>query len=336
MNVSASTDIVPYVEANPGLVIKDADLRGRFFARLETELSEFKYDLSTTKGRDAIKSFARRFATTKTAIDAAGVEMKEEAQAVIDAVNAVRREAKTKLDDMRDRARAPLTQWEEEEEERKKKHAEIITFLQQVTIIYESTTSAEVYQRLEQLRDVPDTTAFVEAKQAAIETLTAAGVRIKQQEADREELRQLREAKAKAEAEKEALERKEAARVAAELQAKESEQRRQREAKEAEERREREAKALEERIQREREEAAKQAAEAERRRAEAAEQARLAAEKKAADEEEKRAQNKRHRKTVEGLAVRHLLSAIDIDSATAHAVVAAIAEGKIPNVSIQY
>ncbi len=331
-----STEIVPYVQANPVAFIQDEALRGRFYAALEQELTDFEPDLATDKSRKAIASFSRKFASTKTAIDDAGKTLNEGLRKQLAVVDDVRREAKAKLDDMRDRARAPLTQWEEEEAERKKKHAEIIGFLQRATVVYEGTTSAEVAERIEKLKGISDTPAFTEAKQNALDALDGALARIKQQEAEREELRALREAKAKADAEEEARKRAEAEKQAAEQHAKEAEERRQREAEEAGQRRERDAKALEERIEREKKAAAERAVAEERRKNEAAEQARLAAEKKAADEQKRREENVRHRTKIEKEAVLALVTKAGLHEANAMNVLQLIRDGAIPHVSLNY
>jgi hypothetical protein len=342
------TDVASHVQANPTKFLQDEKLREHCYAALEHALKTFEPDLSTDKSRKAIATFARKFITIKTSVDAAGKELTEEARASIDAVNKLRKEAKEKLDDMAARAREPLTQWEIEEAERKRQHAETLTFLRDVVIIYESTTAQEVLERIERLQEVPETPAFVDAKAAALETLTAAHDRILKQEAERAELEALRAEKAKREAEEEARKREEAKRLADEQRTKEAEERRQREAAAAEERRLREAeeeearrqhaaKALEERIEQERKAAAAKAIEDERRRVEDAERDRIAAEQKAAAEEEKRAQNKRHRAQVEKRAIGSLLSAVPIlDQVAAKAVIDAIARGEVEFTSIQY
>jgi hypothetical protein len=226
---------------------------------------------------------------------------------------------------MRDRARAPLDAWEEAEAERKAKHAEVITFLQRVTVVYASTTAAEVQERLQKLADVPETPAFIEAKTAAIEALTGIHTNLVKAEADRAELEALRAEKAKRDADEEAARRAEADRAAAEERAKIDA-----------ERKAAAAKTLEERIAHEREEAAAKAAATERAKAEAAEQERLTAERKAEEDRQRRETNARHRANVERKAIKALMQVVPLDEATATAVLEHIRNGEIPNVTIAY
>lgn len=349
LSVVASTEaevnapLQEYVEANPVSVLLDDNLRARFFAEIEAKLGEFQPDLSTDKGRKTVGSFARQYVTTKTAIDAAGKKMNEEARARIDAVDAVRREVRERLDDMRDRARAPLTKWEEKEKERKEKIAAVLDLLSTAPVVLATDTSETIAARLAQVEAVPDEEVYAKGKDTALTALRAAHERILQDEADRAELSRLR-------VEKEKRDREEAERLAAEKQAADERAAAERRAAEEaarKERAEQEAKEREEaaalRAAAEAEARAKAAAQAEIDRLaaqkaalEKAEAERIAEERRKAAEEEKRQSSIRHRSAVMKAAKEGLMKQCGLTEDTAKAIVTAITQGLIPNVTVNF
>jgi hypothetical protein len=324
--------LIPYVETNPVSVILNEDLRARFFAEIEKEIAAFEPDTSSKKGRDAIKSFAFKYTRTKTAIDNAGKALNEEAKKQIAAIDAIRKEARETLDRLHDVARQPLDEWEKEEAERKEKLAAGMALLKRCLTILPGTSSADIAERIEQVKGLPDGPQFEEAKAEAIETLGIARARLVQEEADRAELARLRAAEA------------ERQRIEAERQA--AEQRAQEEA----ERNAREEKLAQERIEAAARRAAGEAAAAEKAKADA-EIARLAAEKRKleeaetkrlaeaarkAEEEERRQQNKRHRAKIMRQAKEALMAHAGLDEVGAGMVLAAIIEGKVPSVTLNF
>lgn len=87
-------------------------------ARIEAEARSHAPDLTTKKGRDAIKSLAYRVAQSKTALDTAGKDLNEAARAQINAVDAERRKVRDRLDALKDEVRKPLDDWEAAEAKR--------------------------------------------------------------------------------------------------------------------------------------------------------------------------------------------------------------------------
>lgn len=85
---------------------------------IEAEVRAETYSIATKADRDRIKSVAYKVARSKTALDAAGEQLKADAQKVVNAVNADRRMVKDRLDSLRDEVRKPLTEWEEAENAR--------------------------------------------------------------------------------------------------------------------------------------------------------------------------------------------------------------------------
>ncbi len=258
---SASTSIATIVAQTPAVVLVDSQKREQLYDHIQREVDAFEPDVSTTKGRDAIKSLAYKITRTKTAIDAAGKELNEEARAKINAVDAARRDARERLAAMADAVRAPLTEWEEAEEERVKWCREVIQSFKAGAVVVMDDTSETVRERGKRAFEVivseqtfGDMYAeAVAAKETCIDTLKAALARLTKEEADRAELDRLRA---------EAVEREERERT--EREAREAEEQLAAQAKAEQERREAAERAEAERIER----AAKEAAENARREAE--------------------------------------------------------------------
>lgn len=363
---SASTSIAVIVEQTPEIVLVDDGKREQLYDHIQREVDAFEPDLTTNKGRDAIKSLAFKITRTKTAIDAAGKRLNEDARAKINVVDAARRDARDKLDALAKSVRQPLTDWEAAEEQRVAScRADIEGFQRAAVVTMEDTATtvrergAEVWGQAidpERFGDMlPEAQA---AKETAVATLKAALARLIQEEADRAELEKLRAEAAERE-ERERIAAEEAARVEA---AKERERREAAEAAAAEERRAAAAKAEAERIERaaaEAEERAKLAAEAsaneaaaarqrehdealaaERRRAEAAERAereRIAQAKAEAAEQAKRDKNRAHRAQVMGETKIAIMAAgQDVSEAAAVLIVKAIVAGSVPHVSLRF
>lgn len=355
------SELVAHVGANPGLVILDRERFNQFYEAVKAETDQLVPDLTTERGRKEIASMAFKVTKTKTAIDAAGKLLKEEAQATVTKVDAARREIRIKLESLADEVRKPLTEWEAAEEARVEKVREFFFNLRQAGQVSVEETAAQIESRLSIVREHTldqdfDRELFRERIEevrglrgdviAALETALA---RIQREEADRAELERLRaeaaereaqeraEAEAKAAAEAEARAKQEAEERAARAEA-EEQARIAAAAKAAEDaaRLAAEAKANEERLAAERAHA--EALAAEKRRADEAEAARkaeadrIAAEKAAAD---KRAADIEHRGKIMG-AAKQAIMGHGVGESTAKAIVLAIAAGDVPAVSIQF
>ena len=288
--MNAPTNIVPLVQANPAMVLLEPVKFDQFFDEISREVRSHVPDVTTAKGRDAIKSLAFKVTKTKTAIDEARKTLTEEARAQIKKVDEQGKAIRDRLDALRDEARAPLDAWEEAEKDRGAKCEETIQALRRDGVVLGDDTSETVAGRLDLVRSVEitdeqfgDLASLARTlKDTAITHLEAGAVRLKQVEEERAALARLRAAEE-------------------ERQRREAEERAAAEAKAAEERAERErletverarkaeaervaaaAKEAEERARADAERAAQEARDAERRAHEAA----LAAEKRRADEAE--------------------------------------------------
>lgn len=370
------TTTLALVQKNPALAFGGSVQLAGLYDELEQKVRDFKHDLSTGAGRQKTTALVSEIVRTKTSLDAAGKELNAGKRKEIDAVDEARREIREKLDELRDRARKPLTDWEEAEAERQAKRDSAMAELRTAAIIDPDETVQDLLARIEKLEAMPIERdlfrdAFDEASSRRDQAVTALRngiLRIEQAERDRAELAKLRaeaaEREQKAEAERlerearEAEERRlQAEKEAAEREAAEKVAREQREKEEAEAR----EKAELERIARAEEAARKEAEErAERERvaqeerhaaelrrlqeeADERERVRLAEikaegerQRKEREAEERRQQNVRHRTKVIAETAAALADAAEIDLDTAKRVVSAIAAGNVPNASIQF
>ncbi|WP_312126260.1 hypothetical protein [Brevundimonas sp.] len=362
------TALVAQVSANPGLVLLDQERFNQFYEAIKQETDKLVPDLTTEKGRKEIASMAFKVAKTKTAIDAAGKLLNEEARAQINKVDAARRDIREKLDALKDEVRKPLTDWEAREEERVAACDALIALMKRDAVVTPEDTSASVAARLAEIKSFAlDEGQFqslldtAQQQQAdAIENLSAAHARLLKEEADRAELDRLRaEAAERAERERAEAEAKAAA-EAAERAKREAEESAARAAEEEKARIEAAAKAAEEEARANAEAAARaerEAAErahaealaAEKRRADEAEAARkaeadrIARETAAREAEEKaaaeaaaaRAADIAHRTKIMG-AAKQAIMGHGVGESTARAIILAIAAGDVPNVSIKF
>lgn len=372
---SASTDIAIIVAQTPAVVLIDERQRASLYAHIEREIEAFEPDTSTVKGRAAIKALAFKITKTKTAIDAAGKQLNEEARAKINVVDEARRDARNTLDILAEKVRKPLTDWEAAEESRVNECRAIIDGIVAAGNVTIDDTAANVRQRgldiwaikfdADRFGDVlPEAQA---AKDATVATLKAALDRLTREEADRAELDRLR---AEA-AERERIEAEKVAEAEAERRRVEAE-------RVAEERRAAAEKAEAERIaaaeraaeQRARDEADR-AAQAERQRVQAEHDAALAAERakaaeaerlrqaevdriaevdrqraareaadqaeaqRLADEQAGRERNKVNRTRVK-TAAKAAIMTCGVSEDAAQKVVLAIIAGEIPNVTLRF
>lgn len=334
-----SVDIVEYATENSVKVLTDEKTYAGFLKIVEAEVSSHVPDVETEKGRKAIGSLAYRVTRSKTAIDAAGKKLNEDARAQIAKVDTQRRKVREELDAIAERARQPLTEWEAAEKERVRTAADILEKLEaaaEVSIEDGSNMIADRIGDVEAIEIAAD--VFREnvdyatgVKNRTLSALRAALARARQHEADQAELARLREEREERERqEREAREKAEAeereqlrqARIAAEQKARE------------------EAAARVAREQAEREAAAKiAAAEAEARRikeeAERKERQRQEDEARMRREEEARAADRKHRGEVMGAAKMAIMTC-GANEDTAKKIVMAIVAGEIPNVVLKF
>jgi len=211
-------EIAVIVSQTPAVVLIDDKQREAFYAYIEREVAAFVPDTTTEKGRKEIASMAFKVTKTKTAIDAAGKQLNEDARAQINAIDAERRACKEYLGALATNVRQPLTDWEEAEEKRIEWCRSVISSFKAGAIVTLDDTAESVRDRGAAAWNViidpntfGDMTNEAEAaKDMAVATLKAALARLTKEEADRAELEKLRA---------EAAKREEADRAAAEQEA---------------------------------------------------------------------------------------------------------------------
>ncbi len=314
-------------------------------------------DLSTVKGRNAIKSNAAKVSSSKTLLDKMGKALKDQYKIMIDPIDGERRKTREFLDALKIEVRQPLTDWEAAEEKRKADEAlakEQAEWDAAVEADYEqcfddAISYNDLFDREKAMRLKEEEMQRQEDERKAKEEAN----RIERERIEREEQlkkeaaeQATRDAEAKAAKEKEDAERRIAEAKAAEEKAArekiEAEAKAKRDAEEAEQRRIREAEQAEQRRITERE-AAAQKAEREKQQAIADEKAKQAAEKKAIKDEQDRIARENaarqadvdHRSKINNEAKAGLMD-LELDEETAIRIVKAIVHGKIKNVSLKY
>lgn len=194
--------------------------------RIAAEVRAHVPDLTTAKGRDAIKSLAYKVARSKTTLDEAGKQLTDEQRKAIATVDAARRKMRDALDALRDEARKPLDDWEAAEATRIQNIKNRIERLTNAAPSEESTEAfAELISRVEAVN--PEDGTWGEFLMDAVRAKDTTLRRLR----DAAELHRLRaEAAARAEADRIAAEK--AAAEEAERLEREAEAERQRQAQE--------------------------------------------------------------------------------------------------------
>ena len=193
---------------------------GQFFDAVKAEVTGEVPDLKTAKGRARIASLAATVSKSKTAVEKPGRDYLKRLKEMPKVVEAELREFVTKMDNLRDATRQPLTEWEEAEQARKDKHVDGIQAIKDMTVFESTPVAAHVAQLIADLEVVEINDVWEEflpeAAQVKDETLVKLRALLAertQYEAEQAELVRLRaEAEAQAQRDRDA----EIARVAAE------------------------------------------------------------------------------------------------------------------------
>lgn len=338
------------LEHEPGKVLLSEEHRAALLSEIRLEMQKFKPDLSTVKGRDAIKSHAFKITKTKTALDDAGKALNANLREQINKVDAIRRSAWDDLEGMAIEARKPLTDWEAAETMREEKARKILGLIAEAMKAFPGETAAELEERLAAVRAVAidastfvdDTDAATEKRDEAIshlafllnaaqerEAMAAENERLRQRDAERQaELDRL------AQVERDAQAAQEAAAAAKARKAEDEANASQRAAEAAEQ-------AAEAAREEERQIAAAAAAEIQRQHE--AELARVQQQAAAdllaqqqADAARKAAEQTEAQRRAIRTSVRNSLVALGLDKEKAGEITLAILDGKVPHISIDY
>lgn len=322
--MSEVTDLVVIEKSNAMAVFKSADQIEDILQKVEREVMSFVPDVTTAKGRKEIASLAYKVAQTKTYLDGLGKDLVAELKEIPKLIDANRKTVRDRLDELKEKARQPLTNYEDEQERIKKEEEE-------KRAAEELAKKIEADHEMALLMNDAFDRELAEKKAEQERLRIAHEEEIKRQAEERAK----RDAEEKAAAEIAAAKKREeeaiAAKAQAELLAKQEKEKAERESKEALERSEREK---QEAIEAERKKAQEEADRV-RREAEEKEAARIAEEKRIKDEEERRAQDKAHRKEVNNKILSDLLKA-GASEEVAKNIITAIVKGEVFATRITY
>ncbi|WP_104910521.1 hypothetical protein [Pseudomonas sp. LG1D9] len=193
---------------------------GQFFEAVKAEVTGEVPDLSTVKGRARIASLAATVSKSKKAVETPGRDYLKRLKEMPKVVEAELRDFVTKMDNLRDSTRQPLTDWENADQARKDKHVDGIDSMKDMVLFGETPPASVVARVIADLEAIEINDAWEEflAEAAQVKDQTLAKLRTlhserAQQEAEQAELTRLRaEAEAQAQRNRDA----EIARVAAE------------------------------------------------------------------------------------------------------------------------
>ena len=365
---------IQVLEQNSNAIVEAYKTEGgaqSLFDRIAEQARSVVPDLSTDKSRKAIASMARKVASSKTAFDAHGKELKEQYTVITSKIDADRKLFRDQCDALRDEIRKPLTDWENADKQRiidievringlkqqfgSSLSADIQNDIDRIQAIeiddsfmeFQDKAKLQKYETIEFLGKLLAEAKEAEAKQAELEALRIAEQeRLQREHEERiareatEKAQREAEEKARLEAERVQREKVEAEKREAQLVA-EKEQAiiREQKLKEEAEKQARQAE-IDKAIAKERaEQQAKQAEigrqnaiEAERKRIEQEAQAKVEDERKA---QEAREADKAHKKKVcDSILVE--LAKLNIDEQTGKDLIKAIYNNQIPNITIKF
>ncbi len=327
------------VKEEPAIVFRDETALPALLKEIEAEVEALPVNLDTDSGRKAIASLAYSISCRKTPIVAAGKALTEDWRKKTAAVNALKSKVEEEFDALRDKARAPLTEWEAAEEKRKTAIVSALAFFAQAAVVPAGSTVESIDATIARVEAIQIGHEFGESQTRAKEDQFAALAK----------LNEARAAIVKADAERAELEKLRAEAQERERQAQAAEA--QRLAEEAERERianaeKRAAEAAEAKLKA----VAEAAIAAERRKAQEAEQA-LAAEQRRqreaqeaeqrqrdaiAAEEARRQADQEHRGAIMRAAKEALMEHGGIGEGTAKKLVLAIVAGTIPAVTLKF
>ena len=193
---------------------------GQFFDAVKAEVTGEVPDLTTVKGRARIASLAATVSKSKKAVETPGRDYLKRLKEMPKVVEAELREFVTKMDNLRDATRQPLTDWEDADQARKDRHVDGIQAIKDLAVFEEPPAATHVAKIIADLESVEINDSWEEflAEAAQVKDQTLAKLRALhteriQYEAEHAELARLRAAaEAQAQRDRDA----EIARVAAE------------------------------------------------------------------------------------------------------------------------
>ena len=285
--------------------------------QVKNVVSGFDHDMTTKAGRDRTRSFAAKIPKVKTALAKMGRDLTADWKAKSKLVDSSIKSMSESIDEQRDIARQPLTDWEAAED-KKKADKEAAEEAEKLAVQFENDHDYALLMNQQRDREAIEAKAEAERQAAANAEFDA------RLQAERE-ARLIAEAAQKATLEaSEQAARKDAEAALAVKTAQEAEQKAKRDHEDAL------ARAESLRVQ-----AVKDAEDKAEREALAKENARIAEEQRVQAEQEARAANTAHCREINNAVLADMVAA-GLDEVTAKKLIGLIAKGKISHTQIQY
>ena len=159
------------------LVIFTGDGLDEILAEIKTDAENFVADVNTPNGRKAMKSKAREVASKKSKLDGVGKDLVTDWKQKAKLVDNARKKSRDFLDEVRDKVRQPVTDWEEVEAKR----IEAEQAAAELEALHKEAIEANIF--FDKQRDIERREAEVKAKE---EAATRAEIE-RRNKADREE-----------------------------------------------------------------------------------------------------------------------------------------------------
>ncbi|MGO4672947.1 hypothetical protein AB4Z40_08615 [Bosea sp. 2YAB26] len=123
------------VETDPAIIYRDDEALPGLVAEIDKLIADTVGEVATKKGREAIASLAHSISRRKTPILDAGKKLTEDWRKKTGEVNSRKSMVERYLDDLRDKARAPLDAWEAREKSRQVRVETALSTLRQAAVV---------------------------------------------------------------------------------------------------------------------------------------------------------------------------------------------------------
>lgn len=145
-----STELIVVEALVPAVVFAPGGVR-TLLDKLKADVRAVPTDISTPKGRAAVKSLAFKVARSKTAIDELGKQLVVDLKAQTNAIDAERRIVREECDALKEEVLFNLTQWEDSEKERIAAHEHGLVAISDLAEPRIPDSAEEIRRRIDQL-----------------------------------------------------------------------------------------------------------------------------------------------------------------------------------------
>ena len=161
---------IQVLEQNSNVIVEAFKVDGgaqSLFDRIAEQARSIVFDINNSKDRDAIKSLARKVASSKTAFDAHGKELKEQYTAITSKIDADRKLFRDQCDALRDEIRKPLTDWEDAKKALDLLINEKVEHVKSFSLYTGEYSSASIQNLIDELNSIEINDSFGERKDEA-------------------------------------------------------------------------------------------------------------------------------------------------------------------------